>query len=407
MALTAAIRRRGLLALLCINFLMFCGFFMVVPLVSVHYVDTLGFAAVVVGLGLAMRQMVQQGFSLVGGMLADRCGVRGLIALGVLIRAVGFVSLAWASSAPLLFLALFLSAVGGALFEAPSRAAIAALTTPEDRARFYSLTGVITGVGMTIGPLLGAFLLHFDFRLVCLAAASCFVLVFVVTMLVLPPVQVASEPHNLGYGLRLALRDRPFMLLTVLLMGYWFMWVQLTISLPLEARFLTGTSDSVGVIYAINAGMMVLLQYPLLRLAERWLRPMPILTLGMLLMSLGLGAVALVQNFAAFIACLLIFAVGVLLATPTQQSVTADLADPRALGSYFGVSAMALAFGGGIGNLIGGWLVDLAQQLNWMALPWLVFCTVGLCSTVGLFMLTIALQRQAAPREAPLGGMSD
>ncbi|MCG8353611.1 MAG: MFS transporter [Chloroflexales bacterium] len=387
MTLSAQERRRGLIALLIIIFLMFCGFFMVVPLVTVHYVDNLGFAAAAVGLALAMRQLVQQGSTLFGGMLADRFGVRRLIGIGVLIRALGFISLAWATTPVLLFWAMLLSAVGGALFDAPSRAAIAALTTSEERARFYSITSVISSVAMSIGPLLGALLLRLDFGMVCFAAAACFLLTFLVTWLFLPAVQVAAEQQEFSYGLRLVARDRPFILLTALLMGYWFMWVQLMISLPLVAVELSGSNDSIGLIYTLNAGLTIALQYPLLRLAERWLRPLPILVLGLTFMALGLGVIALVQSFPALLICIVLFAIGVLLAAPTQQTVTAALADPRALGTYFGVSSMALAFGGGIGNFVGGWLFDLARLLNWPALPWIIFCTAGLICAAGLSLM--------------------
>lgn len=120
MQLAPSAMRRGLTILLLINFFMYVGFFMVVPLISVVYVEQLGFAAAIVGLALGMRQLLQQGITIVGGMLADRFGVRLLIGLGVFIRAIGFVSLAYARTPALLFLALFLSAMGGALFEAPS-----------------------------------------------------------------------------------------------------------------------------------------------------------------------------------------------------------------------------------------------------------------------------------------------
>lgn len=397
MALPLSVRRRGLIVLLVMTFFMFCGFFMVIPLVSVHYVDNLGFAAAVVGLALALRQLGQQGTTIFSGMLADRFGVRPLIAAGVLVRAVAFAGLAWAESVPLLFLAMILSALGGALFDAPSRAAVAALTTEENRARYYSLSGVVSGVAMTVGPLIGALLLRLNFQLVCLAAAACFALIFFITLFVLPPVPVALGGQSFSYGVSLVVRDRPFMLLTALLMGYWFMWVQITISLPLVARELTGSSDSVGVVFALNAGLTVVLQYPVLRLAERWLKPLPILILGVVLMALGLGAVAAAPTFAALLVCVVVFAIGVLLATPTQQAVTATLADPRALGSYLGVSSMALAFGGGLGNLAGGWLIDIAHQTGWSALPWLVFCGVGLAAAGGLTMLANSERRQPQP----------
>ncbi len=368
---------------------------MVIPLVSVHYVQTMGFAAVTVGMALALRQLVQQGVSVGGGVLADRFGGRGLITAGVLVRAAGFASLAFASNPPLLFLAMLLSALGGALFEAPSRAGIAALTTVDERARAFSINGVGGGLGMVIGPFLGAMLLDFGFSTVALAAATCFALIGAISLL-LPPIETASDRAQLGFGLGLALRDRPFLIFTILLTGFWFMWVQLTISLPLVGERLANAADAVRWIYGINAGMTVVLQLPLIGLAERWLRPFTILSLGIMLMAFGLGMVAVANSFTILIGCVIIFTIGTLLATPSQQSVTAALADPRALGSYFGVNALALAFGGSLGNLSGGWLIDLAEALQAPALPWITFAAIGLTSAIGMIILGQTLHQRRA-----------
>ncbi len=392
MTLSRAARYRGLTILIVINFMMYAGFFMVIPLVSVHYVQTMGFAAVTVGLALALRQLVQQGVSVGGGVLSDYFGGRNLITAGVLVRAAGFASLAYASTPPLLFLSMLLSALGGALFEAPSRAGIAALTTEDERARAFSINGVGGGLGMVVGPLIGSFLLSYGFSAVALAAAFCFALIGVVTLW-LPPITTAADRNRLGFGLGLALRDRTFMIFTALLMGYWFMWVQLTISLPLIGERLANAADAVRWIYGINAGMTVALQLPLISLAERRLRPFTILILGITLMALGLGMVALATSFGLLLGCVVIFTCGTLLATPSQQSVAAALADPRALGSYFGVNALALAIGGSLGNLSGGLLIDLANAFAMPALPWLVFATVGLISAAGLLGLARSLRR--------------
>ena len=395
MNLSRPVRYRGLIILIVINFMMYAGFFMVIPLVSVHYVQTLGFAAVTVGLALALRQLVQQGVSVGGGVLADRFGGRGLITAGVLVRAVGFVCLAFADTPLLLFGAMLLSALGGALFEAPSRAGIAALTTEDERARAYSINGVGSGLGMVSGPFLGAFLLKYGFSTVALAAAACFTLIGVITLL-LPPIETATDRSRLGFGLGLALRDRPFLAFTTLLMGFWFMWVQLTISLPLIGERLANAADAVRWIYGVNAGMTVVLQLPVIGIVERWLRPLYMLITGIVLMALGLGMVAIAASFPFLIGCVAIFTLGTLLATPAQQSVTANLADQRALGSYFGVNALALAVGGGLGNLSGGLLIDLATALNVPAFPWLTFAFVGLISATGLTILGTYLQTRPA-----------
>lgn len=384
MTISRVARRRGLFALLLNVFFMWGGFFMVVPLISIHYVNDLGWAASSIGLVLGLRQLFQQGLTLVGGALADRVGVRRLICAGMLLRAVGFMSMAWASSFVLLLAAALLAALGGALYESPSAAAMAALTDEADRGRFYAISGVTSSLATTFGSLVGVWLLRVDFALVAFGAAGCFCVTFVVTLLWLPPVSIADRHVGLMYGVGLALRDRPFMFFNFLLMGYWFMWVQPTISLPLVVRAITGTSDGVSWVYMLQSGMSVVLQYPLLRVVGRFLRPVPTLVVGMVLMAGGLAAIALVHSLLMLLVCVAVFSVGGMLAWPSQQMMAAELSSPAALGSYFGVNALALAFGGGLGNYSGGWLYGLAGQLQVPALPWLVFGVVGTSTALGL-----------------------
>ncbi len=372
---------------------MWGGFFMVIPLVSVHYVNGLGWSAASVGLVLAVRQFTQQGMTPASGVLADRLGAKGLICAGLGLRAAGFALMAAATSYPLLMASAVLAAVGGGLFESPKYAATAALTDERNRQRFYSIVGVLGGLGVTAGTQAGALLLRADFALVALGSACCFGVASLVTFLFLPNVKVATEKRGLTYGLSLALRDRPFIVFSVLLVGYWFLWVQFLISLPLAATSL-GNPSAVSWMYAINSGMTVFLGYPVLRLSERYLQPLQILTLGVVLMGLGYGGVALASGVPVLLMCVVLISGGVLLAFPSQQTVTANLANPASLGSYFGVSALALAIGGGLGNLSGGLLYDAGRSLDVPALPWVVFCTVGLLTATGLG--TMAVRRVAS-----------
>ena len=409
--LGASEQRRGLAVILASTFLMFGGFFMLVPLISVHYVRDLRFAAASVGFALAVRQLTQQGLTLFGGALADRWGAKWLIAAGMLLRAAGFAGLAWARSVPALVGMCVLAALGGSLFEAPRSAAVAALTNARNRARYYSLTGVVGGLGMTLGPLVGAVLVEASWMRVCIVSALCFVVAAAMTAVLLPDVAVATERQPPGRGIILAARDAPFVIMTALLGGYWFMWVQLSISLPLAAqRRIPITWDApwgplqiggVAAVYTVNAGLAVLLQYPLLALAERYFRPVVILVLGVSLMAAGLGAVAASTTMRGLLLCVAVFSLGALLVQPVQQSVTAAMADPRALGSYFGFSALALAFGGGLGNFMGGWLYDAAAAWGRPEIPWLIFAGVGAMVASGLVLLDRAQLRAPQRRHTP------
>lgn len=400
--LNALTRRQGLIVLLVNNLLMWTGFIMVIPLLAVHYVDYLGWPAASIGIVLAVRQFTQQGIGVFGGILADRIGVKGLIIAGLLLRALGFGMMAWADNFTLLLISAIFAALGGALFEAPSRAAIVLLSLPEERTRYFAIQGATSSIGTALGPLLGTLLLRYSFDFVALTAGSFYVVASFLTLFWLPITGRAEQgEQNLFSGLKLALRDRAFMIFTLFGSGLWFMWVQFSVALPLQATALTGSAAAVSWIYMINAGMSIVLQYPLINFLARWLKPLPMLVAGMLLMACGLGAIALVHTTPLLLAAVALYVCGSLLALPSQQTASAELANPLALGSYFGVGALSLAVGGGVGNLAGGYLYDLGQTLNWPALPWLVFWLVGLATSAGLFWLHRQRTRPAPSQLEP------
>jgi DHA1 family multidrug resistance protein-like MFS transporter len=385
--LPRAVRRRGLIVLLATTFLMWAGFFMIVPLLSVHFVDGLGWAAASIGLVLAVRQFVQQTLTVVSGALADRFGAKTLIMLGLIVRTLGFAAMAHVTTLPALLLTSLLAGIGGALFDSPTGAAMAALTTDDERLQFYSVRGVITSLGMTLGPLIGAALLKVDFALVAYVSAGMYVITLILTWRLLPNVQVGQPDRPLTSGVKHVVRDRPFMILVALLMGYWFMWVQLTLSVPLKATALSGDESSVGLVYTVNAVMTIALQVPLIRFLQKRLRPLPALVVGLAIMSLAMGSIAVTQSFSALLLCIACFSIGNLIATANQSTVIAGMAQPDARGSYFGVSAIALAVGGGLGNLIGSALYGASTTNGHPAVPWLIVGGVGATSTAGLWLL--------------------
>lgn len=387
-------------------FLMNAGFFLIIPLVSVHFVDELGWAAAFIGLVLAVRQFTQQGLTVFGGALADAVGPKQLILLGLLIRSASFVMMGYATVPWVLLLSGFLAAVGGALFDAPQKATLAALAPPEELSSLYGRSGILQNVARTIGPLIGAALIAFDFRVVGLGAAAFFALAFIVTWVALPPVAVCSDPQSGLRGLRFPLADRTFMVFTALMMGFWFMWVQLSIALPLQVKAITGDTGSVSLLFTVAAVLAIVLQVPALKVAERLLKPVPIIVTGMAAMGLGLGLVALTHTLVQFYIALFFFSLGTVLVLPSSQTVIAEMADSRARGAYFGVSSLALALGGGLGHISGGSLVDLAAALARPSLPWVTFALVGLASAAGMALFYWHQQAHAPHlfRHAPVSG---
>ena len=383
-SLSDAERRRGLVVLMVTTFFAWGGFFLVVPLIAVHYVDGLGWAAATIGVALAVRQFLQQGLTTLSGALADTIGAKGLIGAGMLVRAVGFAALAWADTYPLLLGAVVLAAVGGALFDAPKSAAIAALTTEAERPRYFAVSGVVIGLGIALGTQAGALLLRVDFDLVALVSGACYLVIFATVALFLPPVAVSHGEGGFWHGFGLALGDRRFVTFVSLMAGHWFMSTQFFLTLPLAAVAIAGSVEAVAWVTAINSAVTVLLGYPLPRLVEPKLGVTGSLVLGVAATALGLLAIGFAPGVPALLAAVVLFSLGTTLVRPNEQTVAASLADRRALGSYFGVAALSIAIGGGLGNVAGGYLYDLGQGLGWPALPWVVCALVGFASAAGL-----------------------
>lgn len=384
--LTPAARRRGLVTVFTVTFLMHAGFFLIIPLVSLHFVDKLGWAAGFIGLVLALRQFLQQGLTMFGGALADRFGPKRLILAGVMIRAASFVVMGFATVPWVLLASGVLAAVGGALFDAPQNATLATLA-PEDRLNdLYGRLGIFQNVARTVGPLIGAFLIRYDFQMVGFGSAAFFLVAFIITLFFLPSIRVSTTTQSVRAGLSLVWHDTSFVIFTILMMGFWFMWVQLSIAMPLQIKQLTGLDSSVSVMFTVSAILSILLQVPALNLAQRHLKPQLIITVGMVNMAFGMLLIAAGHGLAMFYVALFFFSVGSILATPSNQTVIAGMADDRARGAYFGFGALAMAFGGGMGHFLGGTLIDVAVSRQMAALPWLIFAAVGLISAAGLLV---------------------
>lgn len=400
--LTPAAIRRGLWALQACTFLTWGGFFVVIPLIAVNYVDRLGWAAGSIGIVLGTRQFTQQTSSTFSGALADRFGAKGLICIGLLIRAIGFGMMAWADTFPLLLMSAVVSAVGGGLFESPRNAAVAAMTDHSNRRRYYSMTGVIAGLGTAVGTQAGALLIGFDFATVALGGATLFFVAFVLMIVFLPSVQVATERHGFFEGIAFALKDRVFVRYALFLMGYWFITTQFNISLVLRATEVAGSESAVPWIYGIQSGLTILIGYPFPRLIERKFAAFPMLIAGVALVATGMGLVAVSTTVPLLLGSVVVISLGQILTRPGEQTVSAGLASPAARGSYFGVAALSLAIGGSLGNFTGGLIYDYGDSTGHPEIPWIVFMIVGLLTCAGLWRIRASVteaSREVAAKE--------
>lgn len=345
MSLVLQARRSGKYFLLIDNLLVVLGFFVVFPLISIRFVDQLGWAALMVGIALGLRQLLQQGLGIFGGAIADRVGAKPMIVIGMLLRAAGFATMAVASEPWILWASCALSALGGTLFDPPRTALVIKLTRPHERGRFYSLLMMQDSAGAVVGALIGSWLLAYDFHYVCWTGALIFVLAAAWNAWLLPAYRLSTVRAPVGEGMLRVIRDRRFLTYVLTLTGYYVLAVQVMLMLPIVVNDIAGGPSAVKWMYAIEAALSLTLLYPIARWSEKRFRLEQRLMFGLLLMTLSLFPVGLSGSLPSLFALICCFYLGSIIAEPARETLSASLADARARGSYMGFSRLGLALG--------------------------------------------------------------
>ncbi|WP_174411763.1 multidrug efflux MFS transporter MdtH [Enterobacter hormaechei] len=372
------------------------SFFVVFPLISIRFVDQMGWAALMVGIALGLRQFVQQGLGVFGGAIADRFGAKPMIVTGMLLRAAGFATMAIAHDPWLLWFSCFLSGIGGTLFDPPRTALVVKLIRPQHRGRFFSILMMQDSAGAVVGALLGSWLLQYDFRLVCATGAVLFILCALFNGLFLPAWKLSTVKAPVREGLDRVLSDKRFVTYVLTLTGYYMLAVQVMLMLPIMVNDIAGTPAAVKWMYAIEACLSLTLLYPIARWSERRFRLEHRLMAGLLLMTLSMMPIGLVSSLQQLFMLICTFYIGSIIAEPARETLSASLADARARGSYMGFSRLGLALGGALGYTGGGWLFDAGKALHQPELPWVMLGMVG-------FMTLIALWWQFSDKRSTRG----
>ncbi|WP_027712185.1 multidrug efflux MFS transporter MdtH [Dickeya chrysanthemi] len=385
MSLMTQARSLGKYFLLLDNMLVVLGFFVVFPLISIRFVDQMGWAALTVGIALGLRQFTQQGLGIFGGAVADRFGAKPMIVTGMLLRASGFVFMALATTPLMLMLSCVLSALGGTLFEPPRNAMVIKLTRPHERSRFFSLLMMQDNAGAVIGALIGSWLMQYNFSVVCWAGAAVFVLAAALNALLLPAYRISTTRTPIREGMMRVMRDRRFVVYVLTLTGYFMLGVQVLLMMPIMVNELAGTPSAVKWMYAIEATLSLTLLYPIARWSEKRFRLEQRLMFGLFIMTLSLIPMGMVTNLQWLLGLIGLFYIGSIIAEPARETLGASLADARARGSYMGFSRMGLALGGALGYSGGGWLFDTGKALGQPALPWGMLGIIGMLTLAALY----------------------
>ncbi|GAA2555478.1 MULTISPECIES: MDR family MFS transporter [Streptomyces] len=377
-------RLSPLLRLLILTQLAFnLGFYAVLPFLSAHLGQAMGMAGWLVGLVLGLRTFSQQGLFVVGGALADRYGIRPVVLAGCALRIAGFVWLGYAERTWAVICAVALIGFAAALFSpaVESEAARQAVVWEEagggSRTRVLALFTVAGQAGAFVGPLLGALLLAVDFRTACLAGAGVFVLVLAGHARLLPQRIPGRGRTPFRGGLRLVLRNRPFLGLCCAYGAYLLAYNQMYLALPEEVERVTGSQTALAWLFALSSLLVVTAQLPVTRWAGERLAMRRSMAAGLLLVAAGFAVVAAARpagwsgtaGLVPAAGFVVLLTLGQMLVVPVARAWVPDLAEEGRIGLYTGALSSVSGLIVLLGSSATGTLLDAGLP---PAVPWLV-----------------------------------
>ncbi|MFF9136669.1 MDR family MFS transporter [Streptomyces albogriseolus] len=385
------------------------GFYMLMPYLAAHLAGPLGLAGWLVGLILGVRNFSQQGMFLLGGTLADRLGYKPMIIAGLVLRIVGFATLGLVESVPALLAASAATGLAGALFNPAVRAYVAA-DAGERRVEAFALFNVFYQAGILLGPLVGMLLTGVSFRVTCLVAAGIFALLSIVQIRALPArrgddAKRGQDQEGVLSQWRGIVSNRPFLLFSVAMIGFYVMQFQVYLALPLEVRRLGGDGTfgtaAVAALFAVSGLSTILFQTKVTAWCKARMEPGRALTWGLLIMGLGFvpllvatavpvpeGGVGL-WLLAAVPPALsaLLLAIGTMIAYPFEMDTIVRLSGNRLVATHYGLYNTICGIGITLGNLLTGAALDAARAAGMSALPWVALFALGLACAAALYGL--------------------
>ncbi len=358
-------RRRSPLVFLFVTvFVDMVGYGLVVPLLPFYTRQHAAGAALVGVLGSLYAAMQFVGGPFLGG-LSDRVGRRPVLILCLLGASLAYLLLGLAETLVLLFAAVVLAgAASGTL--ATAQAYIADSTPPEHRARGLGLIGAAFGLGLMAGPVLGGLLSLYSLHTPAFAASALALANATFGLLILPeslppkhrmptPILLLNPVSQLRGILRLAGIRR--LLLTVFLLNLSFAGLLVNFPLYSNARFGWGATANafffafVGVCAVLTQGVLIGKLQP--RLGDERL-----LLVGLSLMALDLGLVALVPIGFLLYPVVGVLALGAGLAIPALTALISRRVSGREQGRLMGGLQAILSLTLIVGPVVAGLAFD-------------------------------------------------
>ncbi len=352
---------------------------------------------------------------ILGGALADRFGFRRTLAAAYAILAAGyflFASIGGAWLQPLraalplywvVLVILMVPALGPGLVKPVVAGTTARASAENVRSLGFSIYYTVVNIGGMLGPLLASTVRT------SMGAEAVFVMsglfslaMFLVTIFTFrePPRLPGTQVTSLGATLRnmvVVLRNVRFVTFLLIFSGFYVVFWQVYIALPLYVRGYVDPNSPIDALLAIE-GLGVIATTVLVAWITRKVSPLPAMAAGVAITGLAWLLLTVSSSVPFIAATLVVVALGEALQASRYYEYCSRLAPPGQEGVFMGYAFLPVAIGFLIGGAIGGRLVNYFGEVRHVpAQLWYVITGIGLLTSALLFAYDRLLKPKATP----------
>jgi len=348
-----------------------------------------------------------------GGAVADRMGFRRALSLAYLILScayflLGSLGAPWLApirqSVPLLALATFvlaLPALGIALVK-PSVVGTTARASKENvRSIGYAIYYTLVNIGGFFGPLVASYVhQHMRVENVFRVAALSVMLMFIAVLLFFreprrhDEVETASLAQA-GRNFRTVIANPRFMLFLAIFTGYWIVYWQMFITLPLYVHdYINPRADTE--LLLVTAPLVVISLTLAINLLTQKIHAFTAIILGTLMTAVAWIILIVRPTVTGVILTLIAVALGEITQSPRYYEYISRLAPPGQQGTYMGFAFLPLGIGSLIAGPIGGFLLHYFGEVKHQpGLMWWVVVGVGVLTALLLWAYDKLVRKEA------------
>lgn len=363
---------------------------MVLAFLALYLVEERGYLADEAGRLQSLYGVAAIGGSWLGGALSDRIGSKRVQVSSLLLGACCFLLLAVVRGTVGIAIGLVLLGVVSEALRPANLTAMSLIGDESLRPRVIALNRLAVNFGVTFGWLIGGWLASIGYVWIFVVdAATSIAAAVVVSRIDIP---LVLRPPGLRPPLLpiKPLRDTKFAFGLLLFLVFATVLFQMESTFPIYMRNDYQLDKmQIATLFAVNTIMIVALEMMLVKKLERR-SPLPLVSIGVLLLCLALGILPLGSSYGFAVGCIVILTFGEMLWSPFATTWVASRSSSSERGQYMGCFLLMFATAYAIAPATGTWL----YQEYGHDTPWWCVLAIGPLLALGF----IALHRSTKPR---------